>query len=80
MTTAITGATGNLGGLVITELIERGVSPTDIVAVVRNARKAASLAERNAEHAVNGRSSRVGLFKVGRYFIGHAAHTFRFTA
>ncbi|MBY4127685.1 SDR family oxidoreductase [Rhodococcus fascians] len=49
MTTAITGATGNLGGLVITALIERGVSPTDIVAVVRNADKAASLAERGVE-------------------------------
>ena len=49
MTTAITGATGNLGGLVITALIERGVSPTDIVAVVRNADKAASLAERGVQ-------------------------------
>ncbi|KQU56964.1 NAD(P)-dependent oxidoreductase [Rhodococcus sp. Leaf278] len=45
MTTAITGATGNLGGLVIAALIERGVAPADIVAVVRNADKASALAE-----------------------------------
>jgi NAD(P)H dehydrogenase (quinone) len=46
MTTAITGATGNLGGLVVAALIDRGVAPADIVAVVRNADKAAALAER----------------------------------
>ncbi|WP_206492182.1 SDR family oxidoreductase [Rhodococcus sp. KRD162] len=46
MTTAITGATGNLGGLVIASLLRRGVAPADIVAVVRNADKAAPLAER----------------------------------
>ncbi|MGF0312171.1 SDR family oxidoreductase [Rhodococcus sp. IEGM1428] len=46
MTTAVTGATGNLGGLVVDALITRGVAPGDIVAVVRNADKAAQLAER----------------------------------
>ncbi|OZC51512.1 NAD(P)-dependent oxidoreductase [Rhodococcus sp. WWJCD1] len=46
MTTAVTGATGNLGGLVVDALITRGVAPGDIVAVVRNADKAAPLAER----------------------------------
>ncbi|OZE38350.1 MULTISPECIES: SDR family oxidoreductase [unclassified Rhodococcus (in: high G+C Gram-positive bacteria)] len=46
MTTAVTGATGNLGGLVVDALIERGVAPADIVAVVRNADKASPLAER----------------------------------
>ncbi|OZC95508.1 NAD(P)-dependent oxidoreductase [Rhodococcus sp. 06-235-1A] len=46
MTTAVTGATGNLGGLVVDALITRGVAPGDIVAVVRNADKAASLADR----------------------------------
>lgn len=46
MTTAITGATGQLGGLVIDGLIARGTAPSDIVAVVRNAEKAAPLADR----------------------------------
>lgn len=46
MTTAVTGATGNLGRLVVDALITRGVAPGDIVAVVRNAAKAAPLAER----------------------------------
>lgn len=46
MTTAVTGATGNLGGLVVDALIERGVAPAEIVAVVRNADKASPLAER----------------------------------
>lgn len=46
MTTAVTGATGQLGGLVIDGLIARGVAPGEIVAVVRNAEKAAPLADR----------------------------------
>ncbi|CCQ17910.1 putative nucleoside-diphosphate-sugar epimerase [Rhodococcus sp. AW25M09] len=46
MTTAVTGATGNLGGLVIDALLRRGIAPEGIVAVVRNADKAASLSER----------------------------------
>ncbi|WP_415975621.1 SDR family oxidoreductase [Rhodococcus sp. 077-4] len=46
MTTAVTGATGNLGGLVVDALIERGVAPAEIVAVVRNADKASALADR----------------------------------
>lgn len=46
MTTAVTGATGNLGGLAVEALIERGVAPADIVAIVRNADKAAPLARR----------------------------------
>nr|WP_314142881.1 SDR family oxidoreductase [uncultured Rhodococcus sp.] len=46
MTTAVTGATGNLGGLVVDALIERGLAPAEIVAVVRNADKASPLAER----------------------------------
>ncbi|MDI9894648.1 SDR family oxidoreductase [Rhodococcus sp. IEGM 1381] len=45
MTTAVTGATGNLGGLVVDALISRGVAPGDIVAVVRDADKAAPLAQ-----------------------------------
>lgn len=33
---AVTGATGHLGGLVIDELLERGVRAGDIVAVARD--------------------------------------------
>ncbi|MGA9873368.1 MAG: SDR family oxidoreductase [Rhodococcus sp. (in: high G+C Gram-positive bacteria)] len=43
MTTAVTGATGHLGGLVIRGLIERGVSAGEIVAVARDAEKARPL-------------------------------------
>ncbi|NDK89209.1 NmrA family NAD(P)-binding protein [Gordonia desulfuricans] len=44
MTTyAVTGATGALGGLAVDALIDRGVAPADIVAVVRNTAKAQSL-------------------------------------
>lgn len=46
MTTAVTGATGHLGGLVITALLGRGVPPAEIVAVVRDADKASALADR----------------------------------
>lgn len=47
MTTyAVTGATGGLGSAAIGALIERGTSPADIVAVVRDPAKAAALAER----------------------------------
>ncbi|GAC70553.1 NmrA family NAD(P)-binding protein [Gordonia soli] len=44
MTTyAVTGATGGLGSASITALLDRGVAPRDIVAVVRDAAKAADL-------------------------------------
>lgn len=44
MTTyAVTGATGGLGGSAVESLISRGVAPADIVAVVRDADKAAAL-------------------------------------
>ena len=46
MTTyALTGATGQLGRLVVPELLARGVAPSDLVAVVRDAAKAQPLAE-----------------------------------
>lgn len=46
MTTyAVTGATGGLGSGAVNSLIERGVTPADIVAVVRNASKAQALAD-----------------------------------
>ncbi|OUC76275.1 SDR family oxidoreductase [Gordonia lacunae] len=44
MTTAVTGATGHLGGLVIEELLARGVAPGDVVAIVRDESKASKLA------------------------------------
>ena len=46
MTTyAITGATGQLGQLVVTELLDRGVIPSGVVAVVRDAAKAEWLSD-----------------------------------
>lgn len=49
MTTAVTGATGGLGGLVITDLLERGVAPADIVAIVRDKAKASSLVDKGID-------------------------------
>ncbi|HEY9311129.1 SDR family oxidoreductase [Williamsia sp.] len=49
MTTAVTGATGQLGAHVVAELLERGVAPSEIVAVVRNADKAADLAAKGVQ-------------------------------
>lgn len=43
---AVTGATGHLGRLVVEDLIERGVAPSEIVAAVRSPEKAADLAAR----------------------------------
>jgi NAD(P)H dehydrogenase (quinone) len=46
MTTyAVTGASGRLGHLIVEKLIERGIKPTDIVAIARTTDKAADLAE-----------------------------------
>lgn len=46
MTTyAVTGATGGLGGAAVAALLDRGVTPSDVVAIVRNPEKAASLRE-----------------------------------
>ena len=46
MTTyALTGATGQLGQLVVSELLARGVAPSELVAVVRDATKAQPLAD-----------------------------------
>ena len=44
MEIAITGATGQLGQLVIQSLLDRGVEAANLVAIVRNPKKAASLA------------------------------------
>ncbi|WP_232716646.1 SDR family oxidoreductase [Gordonia metallireducens] len=49
MTIAVTGATGQLGGLVIDELLGRGVPATDIVAIVRVEAKAADLASNGVQ-------------------------------
>ncbi|HLA64896.1 MAG TPA: NAD(P)H-binding protein, partial [Rhodothermales bacterium] len=42
--TAVTGASGHLGRLIVHALLLRGVSPGEIVAVVRSPAKAAELA------------------------------------
>ncbi|WP_420749366.1 hypothetical protein [Rhodococcus sp. O3] len=52
MTIAVTGATGNLGRLTIAALLGRGVAAADIVAVVRDAAKAADWYWENYESAV----------------------------
>ena len=50
MTTyAVTGATGQLGRLAVEDLLTRGVSAADVVAVVRTPAKAADLAERGVQ-------------------------------
>ncbi|MEC3996338.1 SDR family oxidoreductase [Actinacidiphila sp. DG2A-62] len=49
MSIVVTGATGHLGRLVIADLLERGVAPGDIAAVVRDEAKAADLAARGVE-------------------------------
>lgn len=46
MTIAVTGATGQLGAYVIEALLDRGVAPHELVAVVRDAAKAAPWATR----------------------------------
>ncbi len=46
---AVTGATGHLGRLVIRDLLNRNVAPSDIVAVVRSPEKASELAARGVE-------------------------------
>lgn len=43
---AVTGATGHLGRLVIDALLDRGVEPSEVVAVVRTPQKASDLAAR----------------------------------
>jgi uncharacterized protein YbjT (DUF2867 family) len=48
-TYAVTGATGHLGRLVIQGLIDHGIAPSDIVAVVRNPAKAADLGDQGVE-------------------------------
>lgn len=50
MTTyAVTGATGQLGRIVVEELLSRGVPASDLVAIVRTPSKAADLAERGVQ-------------------------------
>lgn len=46
---AVTGATGNLGRLVIEHLLDEGVEPSNIVAAVRSPEKAADFADRGVE-------------------------------
>lgn len=49
MTIAVTGATGQLGGLVVDGLIDRGVPAAEIVAIVRDAAKAQDLSDRGVQ-------------------------------
>ncbi len=50
MTTyAVTGAAGQLGRIVVEELLSRGVPASDLVAIVRTPSKAADLAERGVQ-------------------------------
>ncbi|EME18948.1 SDR family oxidoreductase [Rhodococcus triatomae] len=49
MTIAITGATGHLGRLVVDALLTRGAPAADLVAVVRDAEKAADLADKGVQ-------------------------------
>ena len=46
---AVTGASGKLGGATIEFLLQRQVTPGDIIAVVRDPTKAVALAERGVE-------------------------------
>jgi NAD(P)H dehydrogenase (quinone) len=52
MTTLVTGATGNLGRLVISGLLERGAEPSSIVAGVRDLAKASDLSALGVRTAV----------------------------
>lgn len=49
MSLAVTGATGHLGGLIVTALLDRGVEAQQIVALVRNPIAAAGLADRGVQ-------------------------------
>ncbi|WP_338418814.1 NAD(P)H-binding protein [Salinibacterium hongtaonis] len=49
MVIAVTGASGQLGHLIIDKLIERGAAPADIVGIARTVEKAADLAARGIE-------------------------------
>ncbi|MBJ7451533.1 MAG: NAD(P)H-binding protein, partial [Blastococcus sp.] len=46
---AVTGATGHLGRLAVSSLLHRGVTASDLVAVVRDADRAADLADRGVQ-------------------------------
>lgn len=48
-TIAVTGATGQLGRLVVSSLLDRGADPASVVAIVRDPAKAADLAARGVQ-------------------------------
>jgi NAD(P)H dehydrogenase (quinone) len=52
MSIVVTGATGQLGHLIVEHLINRGVAPAEITAVGRNAERLAALAETGVATAV----------------------------
>lgn len=49
MTTALTGATGQLGHIVVDELPAAGHPADQLVAIIRNPRKAGDLVEKGVE-------------------------------
>ncbi|HEY7768458.1 NAD(P)H-binding protein, partial [Longimicrobium sp.] len=59
---AVSGATGHLGNLVVQNLLERGVEPAHIVALVRSPEKASDLAARGVQvrHADYSRPETLG--------------------
>jgi NAD(P)H dehydrogenase (quinone) len=58
---AVTGATGHLGRLAVTSLLDRGVPASDVVAVVRDAGRAADLADRGVQVRVADYGDRAAL-------------------
>ena len=63
---AVTGATGHLGRLAVSSLLDRGVPAADVVAVVRDAGKATDLAERGVQVRIADYADRAPLPAGGR--------------
>ena len=61
MRIAVTGATGHLGGLVIENLLAKGIKASDIVAIVRSEEKAKKLGEQGINIAVAAYEDEVAL-------------------
>jgi NAD(P)H dehydrogenase (quinone) len=61
MTIAVTGATGQLGRLTVDALLARGAQPADVVAIVRDADKAADIAARGVQVRVADYGDRAAL-------------------
>ncbi|MFD1815136.1 SDR family oxidoreductase [Rhodococcus gannanensis] len=61
MTIAVTGATGQLGRLTVDALLARGAQPAEVVAIVRDADKAADIAARGVQVRVADYGDRAAL-------------------